>query len=129
MHCAQGLRSSRRFAIFSEGPRAEKFPASTRDRSLAKNTRFYAWLRRVLGAQSVGAPPKKWAHRYATFRRLRTNFVLVVSDGQELHQRTLYHLGNCVQDKAAVVRAYELAQEVNATIKKLLGPLARHTAS
>jgi arsenate reductase len=60
---------------------------------LATSTRFYAWL--------LGAEPKEWTHRYATFVRpeLRTNFVLVVSDGKELHHDTLYHLGIAVADK------------------------------
>lgn len=93
-----------------EGPRAEEFHASVRVRDLAKSTRFYAWL--------LGAPPKEWTHRYATFLRLHTNFVLVVSDGKELHKDTLYHLGIGVQDKAAVVRAYDLAQALNATVTK-----------
>lgn len=52
-------------------------------RDLAKSTRFYTWL--------LGAEPKEWTHRYATFVRpeLHTNFVLVVSDGKELHHDTL----------------------------------------
>jgi arsenate reductase len=55
--------------------RAE-FHASVRVKDLATSTRFYAWL--------LGAEPKEWTHRYATFVRpeLHTNFVLVVSDGK-----------------------------------------------
>jgi arsenate reductase len=87
-----------------EGPTAEEFHASVRVKDLAKSTRFYAWL--------LGASPKEWTHRYATFVRpdLRTNFVVVVSDGKELHHDTLYHLGIAVSDKAAVIDAYHRAK-------------------
>ena len=83
-----------------EGPTGIEFHASVRVRILARSTRFYTWL--------LGGPPKEWTHRYATFVRpeLRTNFVLVVSDGKELHHDTLYHLGIAVEDKAAVVEAF-----------------------
>ena len=95
-----------------EGPRPEEFHASVRVKDLAKSTRFYSWL--------LGAPPKEWTHRYATFVRpeLRTNFVLVVSDGKELHHDTLYHLGIGVADQRAVVRAYELATAAGVTVVK-----------
>lgn len=95
-----------------EGPQPEEFHASVRVKDLAKSTRFYAWL--------LGAEPKEWTHRYATFVRpeLRTNFVLLVSDGKELHRDTLYHLGIAVADKAAVVRAYELAKAAGLTLSK-----------
>lgn len=94
-----------------KGPAPDEFHLSVRVRDLAKSTRFYSWL--------LGGGPKEWTHRYATFVRpeLRTNFVLVVSDGKELHHDTLYHLGIGVKDKNAVVRAFELAKsaEVNVT--------------
>ncbi|WP_438019812.1 VOC family protein [Sorangium sp. So ce315] len=95
-----------------EGPRAQEFHASVRVKDLAKSTRFYAWL--------LGAEPTEWTHRYATFVRpeLHTNFVLVVSDGKELHRDTLYHLGIAVADKAAVVRTYELATAAGLTVSK-----------
>jgi arsenate reductase len=95
-----------------EGPRPEEMHASVRVKDLAKSARFYAWL--------LGAEPKEWTHRYATFVRpeLRTNFVVVVSDGMELHHDTLYHLGIAVADKAAVVRAYELAKAAGVTVTK-----------
>ena len=95
-----------------EGPRPEEFHASVRVRDLAASTRFYAWL--------LGAPPKEWTHRYSTFvhPNLRTNFVLVVSDGQALHHDTLYHLGVSVQDKAAVIQAYHLAQAAQVPVSK-----------
>lgn len=95
-----------------EGPQAQEFHASVRVKDLAKSTRFYAWL--------LGAEPKEWTHRYATFVRpeLHTNFVLLVSDGRELHRDTLYHLGIGVADKAAVVRAYELARAAGLTMSK-----------
>jgi arsenate reductase len=94
------------------GPESHEFHASVRVKDLAKSTRFYAWL--------LGAEPKEWTHRYSTFLRpeLHTNFVLVVSDGKELHQDTLYHLGIAVADKAAVVRAYELATAAGLTVNK-----------
>jgi arsenate reductase len=95
-----------------EGPKAEEFHASVRVKDLAKSTRFYAWL--------LGAEPKEWTHRYSTFVRpeLHTNFVLLVSDGKELHHDTLYHLGIAVADKGAVVRSYELARAAGLTVSK-----------
>ncbi|HSO40436.1 MAG TPA: VOC family protein, partial [Labilithrix sp.] len=95
-----------------EGPRPEEFHASVRVKDLAKSARFYAWL--------LGGPPKEWTHRYATFVRphLRTNFVVVVSDGKELHHDTLYHLGIGVADKRAVIRAFELARAACVIVQK-----------
>ena len=95
-----------------DGPRPEEFHASVRVKSLAQSTRFYAWL--------LGVQPKEWTHRYATFVRpeLHTNFVLVVSDGKDLHHDTLYHLGIAVADKRAVVRAYELARAAGIAVQK-----------
>jgi catechol 2,3-dioxygenase-like lactoylglutathione lyase family enzyme len=89
-----------------------EFHASVRVHNLAKSTRFYTWL--------LGAEPKEWTHRYSTFVRpeLHTNFVLVVSDGKELHHDTLYHLGIAVADKAAVVRAHERAKSAGLTVTK-----------
>jgi arsenate reductase len=94
------------------GPQAQEFHASVRVKDLAKSTRFYAWL--------LGAEPQEWTHRYSTFVRpeLHTNFVLLVSDGKELHHDTLYHLGIAVADKAAVVRAYQLARSAGLTVSK-----------
>jgi len=96
-----------------KGPAPMEFHASIRVKNLAQSVRFYAWL--------FGAPPKGWTHRYATFvlPDLHTNFVLVVADGKELHHDTLYHLGIAVADKAAVVRAYELARAAGFEVKKL----------
>lgn len=95
-----------------EGPRPEEFHASVRVKHLARSARFYSWL--------LGAPPKEWTHRYATFVRpeLHTNFVVVVADGKELHHDTLYHLGIGVADKRAVVRAHELATTAGVTVHK-----------
>ena len=95
-----------------KGPKAQEFHASVRVKDLAKSTRFYAWL--------LGAEPKEWTHRYSTFVRpgLHTNFVLLVSDGKELHRDTLYHLGIAVADKAAVVRSHELAKTAGFTVSK-----------
>lgn len=94
------------------GPDPQEFHASVRVKDLARSTGFYAWL--------LGAKPKEWTHRYATFVRptLNTNFVLVVSDGKELHHDTLYHLGIAVADRAAVVRAFELARSAGLTVSK-----------
>jgi arsenate reductase (thioredoxin) len=94
------------------GPEAQEFHASVRVKDLARSTRFYAWL--------LGAEPREWTHRYSTFVRpeLRTNFVLLVSDGKELHHDTLYHLGIAVHDKAAVIRTHELALAAGLTVTK-----------
>jgi len=94
------------------GPEAHEFHASVRVKDLATSARFYAWL--------LGTRPKEWTHRYATFVHpaLRTNFVLVVSDGKELHHDTLYHLGVAVADKAAVIRSYHLAREAGIEVTK-----------
>jgi protein-tyrosine-phosphatase/catechol 2,3-dioxygenase-like lactoylglutathione lyase family enzyme len=92
------------------GPEPTEFHISMRTKSLAESARFYAWL--------FGSAPKEWTHRYVTFVRpeLRTNFVLVVSEEKEL--RTLYHLGVAVADKAAVLRAHELARAAGFTVTK-----------
>jgi protein-tyrosine-phosphatase/catechol 2,3-dioxygenase-like lactoylglutathione lyase family enzyme len=96
----------------TEGPTPHEFHASVRVSDLPRSVRFYAWL--------LGGWPKDWTHRYATFVRpeLHTNFVLVVSDGKELHHDTLYHLGIAVADKGAVVRAYELAMAAGIAVEK-----------
>ncbi len=80
-----------------------EFHASIRTPDLAASARFYSWL--------LGVEPKEWTHRYVTFvsERLRTNFVVLVDDGKELHQDTLYHLGVEVPDKAAVIDAHRRA--------------------
>jgi protein-tyrosine-phosphatase/catechol 2,3-dioxygenase-like lactoylglutathione lyase family enzyme len=94
------------------GPQPHEFHASVRVTDLAASTRFYAWL--------LGAPPREWTHRYSIFVRpdLQTNFVVVVSDGKELHHDTLYHLGIAVADKAAVIRAYEQATAAGVPVHK-----------
>jgi arsenate reductase len=94
------------------GPQATEFHASVRVKDLARSTRFYAWL--------LGAEPKEWTHRYATFVRpeLHTNFVLLVSDDHELHHDTLYHLGIAVADRAAVIAAHALAQAAGFSVHK-----------
>lgn len=95
-----------------EGPRPQEFHASVRVKNLARSTRFYSWL--------LGGEPKEWTHRYSTFVRpeLRTNFVVVVADGKELHHDTLAHLGIDVGTRAAVIRAYELAKAASVTVQK-----------
>lgn len=94
------------------GPRPHEFHASVRVKDLPASTRFYAWL--------LGAPPKEWTHRYSIFVRpdLKTNFVVVVSDGMDLHKDTLYHLGIAVADKVAVIRTYELARAAGVPVHK-----------
>lgn len=80
-----------------------EFHASLRTPDLAASARFYSWL--------LGVEPKAWTHRYVTFvsERLRTNFVVLVDDGQALHHDTLYHLGVEVPDKASVIDAHRRA--------------------
>ena len=87
-----------------EGPDPRQFHASMRVPDLAAAARFYTWL--------LGVAPKEWTHRYVTFvsEALRTNFVLLVSDGKELHQDTLYHLGVGVGTKDAVIEAQRHAE-------------------
>jgi len=95
-----------------EGPAAAEFHASVRVKDLAGSARFYAWL--------LGVQPREWTHRFATFIRpdLHLNFVLLVSDGKELHHDTLYHLGVAVPDKSAVVVAYNLARAAGWHVEK-----------
>ena len=94
------------------GPESLEFHASVRVTDLARSVRFYAWL--------LGLPPKEWTHRYATFLlpEQRVNFVLVVSDGKELHHDTLYHVGIAVADKAAVVEAFHRANAAGFSVQK-----------
>jgi catechol 2,3-dioxygenase-like lactoylglutathione lyase family enzyme len=86
-----------------EGLTPREFHASVRVPSLPEAARFYTWL--------LGEPPREWTHRYATFvsERLRTNFVVVVADGLELHHDTLYHLGVDVGSRQAVIDAHHRA--------------------
>lgn len=80
-----------------------EFHASVRVPDLPAAARFYSWL--------LGVAPKTWTHRYVTFvsEKLTTNFVVLVDDGKDLHQDTLYHLGVEVPDRAAVVDAHHRA--------------------
>jgi catechol 2,3-dioxygenase-like lactoylglutathione lyase family enzyme len=95
-----------------EGPDPQEFHASLRVPDLPAAARFYTWL--------LGVAPKEWTHRYVTFvsEALRTNFVLLVDDGKELHQDTLYHLGVDVGTKAAVVEAHRRAEAAGWPIHK-----------
>ena len=95
-----------------EGPRPTEFHVSVRVTDLARSARFYAWL--------LDDAPKEWTHRYATFVKpeLHTNFVLVVSDGKELHHDTLYHLGIAVAGKAAVIEAFHRANGAGVEVSK-----------
>lgn len=95
-----------------EGPKAQEFHASIRVPDVPAAARFYTWL--------LGVPPKEWTHRYVTFvsEALRTNFVLLVDDGKELHQDTLYHLGIDVGSRDAVIDAHHKAIAAGWTIHK-----------
>jgi arsenate reductase len=94
------------------GPVATEFHSSMRVYNLAGSARFYAWL--------LGTQPREWTHRYVTFvcPELRLNFVLLVSDGKELHHDTLYHFGIALPDKTAVIDAYRRASETGWHIEK-----------
>jgi arsenate reductase len=95
------------------GPAGIEFHSSIRVRDLARSARFYCWL--------LGTQPREWTHRYVTFihPELRLNFVLLVSDGKELHQNdTLYHFGIALADKSAVVEAYYRAGKAGWHIEK-----------
>jgi thioredoxin type arsenate reductase len=95
-----------------QGPAAEEFHSSIRVNDLPTSVRFYAWL--------LNTWPKDWTHRYATFIRpdFKLNFVLLVTDGKELHHDTLYHLGVGVPDKAVVMEAFRRARAVGAHVEK-----------
>jgi protein-tyrosine-phosphatase/catechol 2,3-dioxygenase-like lactoylglutathione lyase family enzyme len=95
-----------------EGPDPQEFHASIRVPDLPAAARFYTWL--------LGVAPKEWTHRYVTFvsEALRTNFVILVDDGNELHQDTLYHLGVDVGTRAAVVEAHRRAEAAGWPIHK-----------
>ncbi|NIA71422.1 hypothetical protein HBA54_22765 [Pelagibius litoralis] len=95
-----------------QGPPSNEFHGSVRVADLPASVRFYAWL--------LGTWPKEWTHRYATFIRpdLNLNFVLLVSDGKELHYDTLYHLGIGMADRDAVIDAYHSAIAFGAQVEK-----------
>jgi len=95
-----------------EGPSPREFHVSIRVPDLPAAARFYSWL--------LGVSPKEWTHRYVTFvsEPLRTNFVLLVADGAELHHDTLYHLGIDVDSRDAVVAAQRRAEQAGWPIHK-----------
>jgi catechol 2,3-dioxygenase-like lactoylglutathione lyase family enzyme len=103
-------------------PIGEEIHGSIRVHDLAKSTSFYTWL--------FGVEPKEWTHRYVTFLRSDTkfNFVLLVSDGKELHHDTLYHLGLGVSSKDKVVEFYRSAVENGFHVEKLPRTTWRGTA-
>lgn len=94
------------------GPDPQEFHASIRVPDLGEAARFYTWL--------LGVGPKEWTHRYVTFvsEPLKTNFVVLVSDGKELHQDTLYHLGIDVGTREAVIETHRRAIEAGWSIHK-----------
>jgi catechol 2,3-dioxygenase-like lactoylglutathione lyase family enzyme len=91
----------------------DELHGSIRVHDLAKSSCFYSWL--------FGVEPKEWTHRYVTFVRPDTkfNFVLLVSDGKELHHDTLYHLGMGVASKEKVIEFYYSAVENEFHIEKM----------
>ena len=93
-------------------PIGEELHGSIRVNDLAKSSCFYTWL--------LGVEPREWTHRYVTFVRPDTkfNFVLLVSDGKELHHDTLYHLGMGVATKDKVIEFYHSAVENSFHIEK-----------
>ena len=93
-------------------PQGEEFHGSIRVHDLARSTAFYTWL--------FGVQPKEWTHRYVTFQRkdAKFNFVLLVSDGKELHHDTLYHLGMGVESKEKVLEFFQSAKENGFHIEK-----------
>ncbi len=102
-------------AALRDGPtplQPVEFHASLRVPDLAAAARFYTWL--------LGVEPKTWTHRYVTFvsEALRTNLVLLVSDGLTLHQDTLYHLGVDVGTRQAVIDAHHRAVSAGWPIDK-----------
>jgi arsenate reductase len=95
-----------------EGPASQEFHVSIRVPDLPAAARFYTWL--------LGVSPKEWTHRYATFvsEALRTSFVILVDDGRELHQDTLYHLGVDVGTRDAVIDSHRRAEAAGWFIAK-----------
>ncbi len=109
----QRLRVLKALRGLAGGPAGtEEFHTSIRVGDLARSTGFYAWL--------LNGWPKEWTHRYATFVRpeLNLNFVLLVSDGKELHHDTLYHLGLGVGSRAEVIEAYHRARAAGVHVEK-----------
>ncbi len=94
------------------GPAAVEFHSSIRVHDLARSARFYSWL--------LATEPREWTHRYVTFicPELRLNFVLLVSDGKELHHDTLYHFGIALSERRAVIAAYHRAREAGLHVEK-----------
>lgn len=102
-------------ASLRDGPaplQPREFHASLRTPDLGAAARFYSWL--------LGVQPKEWTHRYVTFvsEALSTNFVVLVSDGKDLHHDTLYHLGVELRDRAAVIDAHHRAAAAGFPIHK-----------
>lgn len=95
-----------------DGPDPREFHASIRVPDLPAAARFYSWL--------LDVTPKAWTHRYVTFvsEVLRTNFVILVDDGKELHHDTLYHLGVDVGTKDGVIDAHHRAAAAGWQIHK-----------
>lgn len=93
-------------------PLADEVHGSIRVHDLANSAGFYSWL--------FGVEPKEWTHRYVTFYRADTklNFVLLVSDGKELHHDTLYHLGMGCSSRDKVIEFYHSAVENGFHIEK-----------
>ena len=94
-------------------PAAREFHLSLRVTDLSASVEFYA--------RFFGLAPEERTGRYATFivPHLKLNFVLLVNDrGTPLDTFSLYHLGLGVDDKAAVIEAYDRTREAGAEIVK-----------
>jgi catechol 2,3-dioxygenase-like lactoylglutathione lyase family enzyme len=81
-------------------PTQREIHGSIRVKDLAQSSAFYTWL--------FGVTPCEWTHRYVIFKNseMNLNFVLLVADGNELHQDTLYHLGIGGPSKQKVIELY-----------------------
>jgi catechol 2,3-dioxygenase-like lactoylglutathione lyase family enzyme len=92
---------------------AREFHLSLRVADLSASVEFYTRL--------FGVAPRERTARYATFivPDLALNFVLLVNDkGAPLDTYSLYHLGLGMADKAAIIEAYQRAQQAGAEIVK-----------
>ncbi len=93
-------------------PTNREIHGSIRVKDLAQSSAFYTWL--------FGVTPCEWTHRYVTFKNpeMNLNFVLLVADGKELHQDTLYHLGIGASSKQKVIELYHSGIENEFHVEK-----------
>lgn len=108
---AERIRILRSVTSFKVSKSVFEFHGSIRVKDLAQSAGFYTWL--------FGVHPKEWTHRYVIFNKVNQfNFVLLVSDGKELHHDTLYHLGIGLDSKQKVIEYYYSALENGFYIEK-----------